>query len=805
MREQKNQQGREPSCRPLQISGCGCKGGNLINNGTLRQDLLEKRLELVEQLEKQFSESKSNVNIVEIEQRIRSKLEGIYKLEARKLRKLTQERSAEQNEMTLSESQEDGSQEHEIGIMQAQACCPNGCIITNAANGCSVAEGSGTVANGQSSHAEGQNSQANGIASHAEGISTLASVNGIAAHAEGSSTQANALASHAEGHMGRANGLGSHAEGEETRAEGRGSHAEGGPVRDTQGIVVRRTIAQGNFSHAEGLATFAALTASHSEGSNTIASGEGAHAEGVTTFAVSIASHAEGSNTTASGEAAHAEGVNTFADSFAAHAEGSSTTASGGISHAEGEGTIASGSHSHAEGLFSRASADIAHAEGSDTIANGFISHAEGEETRTEGRASHSEGRLTFANGDFSHAEGDGTTASGSTSHAEGRGTIASGFVSHAEGSFTTASGIASHAEGSNTRASGERSHAEGRNTIASGGFSHAEGDGTVASGPASHAQGSNTRASGQHSHAEGLNTLASGFISHAQGRDTIANAALSHAEGNNTSASGLTGVHIMGRFGDANELDYSWYLANGTGPANRGLAAKILRDGNVKIDGTVSSPAADYAEMFETIDGKPIEVGYFVTAAGKGKIQKATANDHFILGITSATPSVLGNSAELKWKNKYITDEWGRVQYHEITIPADKDKEGQIIIPERTEIQPMLHPEWDSKEKYIPRLERPEWVAVGLIGQVLVRDDGTCEELGYCWPNNDGIATKSKRGYFVLKRKGPNQILVLVTPLSKPDIDNRIERLGQLIKYKEQGYLSEEEFQNEKEKLLNL
>ncbi|ETT47620.1 hypothetical protein MHI48_18045 [Paenibacillus sp. FSL H7-0942] len=28
---------------------------------------------------------------------------------------------------------------------------------------------------------------------------------------------------------------------------------------------------------------------------------------------------------------------------------------------------------------------------------------------------------------------------------------------------------------------------------------------------------------------------------------------------------------------------------------------------------------------------------------------------------------------------------------------------------------------------------ERPEWVAVGMMGKLLIRDDGTCRENGYC------------------------------------------------------------------------
>ncbi|MGE7633414.1 hypothetical protein ACQKMZ_14110 [Bacillus paramycoides] len=47
-------------------------------------------------------------------------------------------------------------------------------------------------------------------------------------------------------------------------------------------------------------------------------------------------------------------------------------------------------------------------------------------------------------------------------------------------------------------------------------------------------------------------------------------------------------------------------------------------------------------------------------------------------------------------------------------------------------------------------------------MGQMLVRDDGTCETHGYCRPNDDGIATKAESGFFVIKRTSENQILIL-------------------------------------------
>lgn len=246
-----------------------------------------------------------------------------------------------------------------------------------------------------------------------------------------------------------------------------------------------------------------------------------------------------------------------------------------------------------------------------------------------------------------------------------------------------------------------------------------------------------------------------------------MASGELSHSEGLLTSTNGFEGAHIMGRNGAVNNLNgdptYSWNVAFGAVPYDlTGLIGKLLNNGNMFIDGIYGSPAADYAEMFETVDGKTIDVGYFVTTIGH-KVQKATASDSYILGITSATPSLLGNSAGLRWQGKYLTDEWGRKKYHEVTVPAEKDSEGNVLIPERIEIRPMLNPEWNPDEEYIPRVRRPEWVAVGLIGQVLVRDDGTCEVDGYCRPNDEGIATKSVQGYRVLKRTGTNQVLVLL------------------------------------------
>ncbi|WP_236883371.1 peptidase G2 autoproteolytic cleavage domain-containing protein [Clostridium botulinum] len=167
------------------------------------------------------------------------------------------------------------------------------------------------------------------------------------------------------------------------------------------------------------------------------------------------------------------------------------------------------------------------------------------------------------------------------------------------------------------------------------------------------------------------------------------------------------------------------------------------------------------------------MDCGYFVTLDGE-KICKADESDDYVLGITSATPAVIANSGDLNWKDKYVTDEWGRVLYQDVLVPAVTSKDGRAILPERTESQPVLNPVWDHTREFIPRCKRPEWVAVGLLGKILVRDDGTCQVNRYCRPNKEGIATASRYGYRVMKRIGENQVLVFFDHMRLGHLKNR-------------------------------
>ncbi|MEV3262892.1 peptidase G2 autoproteolytic cleavage domain-containing protein [Paenibacillus larvae] len=437
------------------------------------------------------------------------------------------------------------------------------------------------------------------------------------------------------------------------------------------------------------------------------------------------------------GHGSVAEGINTVAGGVAAHAEGSGASASGNAAHAEGYMTEAIGIASHAEGSTTKASGNMSHVEGYATDALGETSHAEGSNTKAEGISS--------------HAEGTGTTASGESAHAEGVGTVALAEAAHAEGAQAVAEGYASHAEGSGSRAGAFATHAEGNTTKAMAFASHAEGNTTEATAFAAHAEGNSTEASAFASHAEGAGTSAGGIAA--------------HSEGIGTSALRQDGVHIIGKFGQADsgiEGQYSWYLANGTDEKHPGLAAKVIGAfGNAYVSGYLAAGGASYAECFETKDGSPIEVGYFVTTEGD-RVRKANGKDSYVIGVTTAPSGFVGDSRELHWADKYTVDEWGRVQVQEVEIPPYKDEEGKVIIPKRTELQPVLNPAWDPDIPYVSRLKRDEWVVVGLLGKLLVRDDGSCQVNGYCQPGENGIATKAKEGYRVLKRVAPERILIL-------------------------------------------
>lgn len=518
---------------------------------------------------------------------------------------------------------------------------------------------------------------------------------------------------------------------------------------------------------------------------------------------------------------ASVEDLNTHVDNTNLHKQANNIVQTGLYANAEGDGTVASGNNSHAEGGGAIANGEASHAEGGDTLANGMLSHAEGLGAIALGDFSHAEGHNIVAGGAFSHAEGEFTlSANGSlynvtsfnntaktitVDNVNGLvvGDLLQVFVSdgkpvvdveisninnlvltlnttlditelwtQAIKTFPTAESNPAHAEGYNTISVGGASHAEGYQTIANSQVAHAEGVFTTVTGDGSHAEGYGTLAIGAYAHAECYATKAIGDATHVEGFQTVANGDFSHAGGVGNTANAYSST-IIGRFGkgtngntkSAVTTDDAFVIGNGSNNTSRSNALRVTFQGQTYGLSSFNATGADYAEYFEWLDENSENedrVGYFVTLDGT-KIRKANSNDNYILGIISVNPSVIGDSYQDDWNEKYITDEWGRIQYHYVDVPAVVNKNGEEVKPARQDYVPVINPKWNPEEEYTPREKRKEWSAVGMMGKLLVRDDGTCQVNGYCKSNDEGIATSSENGYRVMERVTDNIIRVLV------------------------------------------
>ena len=210
----------------------------------------------------------------------------------------------------------------------------------------------------------------------------------------------------------------------------------------------------------------------------------------------------------------------------------------------------------------------------------------------------------------------------------------------------------------------------------------------------------------------------------------------------------------------------YSLLIGNGTSDNARSNALTVDKTGNLAIAGTMSSAGADYAEFFEWKDGNPEaedRVGYIVALDGD-KLILANEGD-YILGVVSGTATVLGDNPEWNWAKRWVTDDFGRIQYEDKVIHHEAEERNGETIPawDETIKAPVVNPDYNPDQKYIKRADRPEWSAVGMMGKLYVRDDGTCQVNGYAKPIN-GVATASTSGNMrVIERVSDNVIRVVI------------------------------------------
>lgn len=297
------------------------------------------------------------------------------------------------------------------------------------------------------------------------------------------------------------------------------------------------------------------------------------------------------------------------------------------------------------------------------------------------------------------------------------------GANSVAVGYFLTASADRSHAEGYVSKATGINSHAEGYESIAEGVNSHAEGDSTIASGDSSHASGYHTKAVRKYSTVIGFNNKADASV-------------------------------------DSGSL---FIIGNGIGTttSKRSNAFRVEDTGEVYATGAFNTEGADYAEYikpwFDDNAGNEDRRGYFVTVRD-GRLYKAEPGD-YIVGITSANPSVIGNGDE-DWSGRFMRDEFGSNIYEEVEADDEHAAEKTFVTARKQ------NPDYNAELRYIPRRDRPEWSAVGMIGVLPLRDDGSCVPGGFAKCDAGGIATAADewechKTFFVIERVSDNVVKV--------------------------------------------
>jgi len=172
---------------------------------------------------------------------------------------------------------------------------------------------------------------------------------------------------------------------------------------------------------------------------------------------------------------------------------------------------------------------------------------------------------------------------------------------------------------------------------------------------------------------------------------------------------------------------------------------------GTATADGSWNGGGADYAEYFEWADGNSSNedrVGISVKLDGT-KIVPSTSSDDpsEIIGVISANPSVVGDTAGTRWQSKYERDEYNRYVYEaytftewtvpateteaaihhiyptdyipsDVTVPSDavvisKDEDGNNLMRKK------LNSSFDESLTYVPRSDRKEWDTVGLMGKI--------------------------------------------------------------------------------------
>ncbi|ATC49456.1 hypothetical protein CLI97_00119 [Bacillus velezensis] len=242
----------------------------------------------------------------------------------------------------------------------------------------------------------------------------------------------------------------------------------------------------------------------------------------------------------------------------------------------------------------------------------------------------------------------------------------------------------------------------------------------------------------------------------------------------NNSSIEGSGSSRVViGSQSVINRKGYTTIWGYGTSDTPSISNIKIEHDamrGNIALTGQVkgASTFADYAEYFESADGRAIPTGYMVTLDGD-KIKKANLGDK-VLGVISETAGIVLGESLFNWQGRYLKNEFGGLIYEDRDVTF-VDSEGM----QRTEIRrlPKENPNFNANEEYVPRSERPEWNIVGMFGQIFVRIDETVQDGDRIVPKaGKGSKSSDASGYPVMKittpytkERGYGVAVCLITP----------------------------------------
>lgn len=499
------------------------------------------------------------------------------------------------------------------------------------------------------------------------------------------------------------------------------------------------------------------------------------------------------------------------------HAEGTHNIINGDVSHVEGKNNVINAPNSHISGTYNLITPDISSPIAvvdtpSATATNIFIVNTVsgftvGQQVWTFSLAGNGHNKasitaidtttkkitldsslvyLKYIIGITNNNDAMINTIDGGQNLLIGKYSKISGYQNYGKALYTEIGGY-------NNTVTADYVHAKGFNNKALTQFSHIEGYGNlIQSGSNSHLEGNNNISNGESIHIEGTSNQVTGAYSNAEGAYNLINSSYSSVYGYYNITNNL-GSTVMGQYCKTpvqynNGTSFSssadaLTIGCGTSDTSRANAFRATFAGKLYCLQAYSSTGADYAEWFEWLDDNELSedrIGKFVTLI-EDRITIANSTDDYILGIVSGNPSVIGDAQDDSWVDMYVRDEFGRLQYEDVEVEAVtkvipeiseiidgekviiKSEEKIIIKPSGIEHRIKLNPEYDSSREYIPRSQRKEWSCVGMMGKLIVYDDGTCEVNGYCKSGDNGIATKSESGYRVMKRVSNNIVQVLV------------------------------------------